>query len=97
MRSGLLVVTFREFPHQLLEYIAHIHSRNLIYSHIGFLRTKLTDYIVENIVVVELGNLLLKVKLLDDIDNILGESLQVVAEVVGDVVGIRQKPFKGKT
>ena len=45
---------------------------------------------------VEFGNLLIEVKLLDDVNDILAEVVQITAEVIGDVLGIAQQPLEGE-
>ena len=45
---------------------------------------------------VELGDFLVEVELLDDIHHILRKMVQVTAEVVGNVVGIGQQTLEGK-
>ena len=69
--SSLLVVALRELAYQLFKDVAHIHSANLISTHIGLFAAELLNDVVKNTVVVELGNFLVKIKLLDDIHHIL--------------------------
>ena len=94
--SGLLVITLRELTYQLFEDVSHIHSANLVGTHIGFLAAKLLDNVIENAVVVEFGDFLVEIELLDDIHHILRKVVQITTEVVCNVICIGEQTLERK-
>ena len=71
MCSCLLVIAFRELAYQFFEYVSHVNRTNLVGTHIGLLAAELLDDVVEDAIMVELGDFLVKVKFLDDIHHVL--------------------------
>ena len=77
MGSRLLVITLAKLPDKLLEYVAHIHCRNLVGSHIRFFCAELSYDIVQNTIVGELCDFLVKIELFDNVNDVRGEMVEV--------------------
>ena len=85
----LLVVTFRKPLHQILEHIPHVHCRDFIRVHIGFFGAEVDNHLIEQSRLRHPFDLILELHLFKNIQHIFREPVDIRAEVVLDVVGIR--------
>jgi hypothetical protein len=84
-----LVAGFIESPDQLLKDVAHLDIIYYLRVKINF--TKLGYDKIQTVSFIELGNVLFKAKVIEDLAGFGGEPFDVVGQVSCDVVGVTLK------
>ena len=92
--AGLLVAGLIEAPDKFLEDVAHLDVGHLVRVQVDL--AELGDEEIQAVRLVELGDVLLKAEMVDDLAGAAGEALDVVGQVGGDVVGIALELLEGE-
>ena len=95
MLSSILVVRLGESTDDLFEYVTHLKIRDVVRMQIGLCGCKFLKHDVENILLCHRSDMTVKLKLFDDLLYIRRKSVQIIAEVRFNIVGIVKQTLKG--
>ena len=91
--AGVLVHRFVELADQFLEDVAHLQVRHLVRVQVDVLEP-LRDQ-EQQARIFELGDGVVEVEPLDDLPHVVGERVDVVLQVGGEVLGIAAERLEG--
>ena len=96
MLPGVLVVRLREPADDFLKDVPHLKVGNHVRVQICLGGGKFLDDNIEDALIGHGGDLTIKLEVLKDIPDVLGEAIQVIPEVCFNIVGVIQQPLKGE-
>ena len=94
--SGLLVVGLGKPLNQVLKNIAHINGTDLFRLHIRLVRAEVHDNLIEQSGLLHAVDLGVEVHACEDVLHIVGEAIEISAEVIVDVLWVCPQSLEGE-